>query len=256
MAAPESARPIQPVPGDTGGQERGAAKSELRHLRRELAGLQDRLYANGRHGLLVVLQGMDAAGKDGCVRHVFAGVNPQGVRVQSFKQPTALEASEDFLWRVHRAVPPRGMIGVFNRSHYEDVLVTRVHGLVPEDVWRRRYRQINDFERLLTESGIHVLKFFLNISPEEQEARFERRLRDPRRHWKFSSSDLLERAHWDAYQQAYADVLEACSTEWAPWTVVPADHKWYRNLVVARAISAHLRSLDLRYPDLPAGVGR
>ena len=254
--APAAARPIEPVPGDTGGEGRQAARGELKRLRRELAGLQERLYADGRHGLLVVLQGMDASGKDGCVRHVFSGVNPQGVRVQSFKQPTPLEATEDFLWRVHRAVPPRGMIGVFNRSHYEDVLVTRVHGLVPEEVWRRRYRQINDFERLLTESGISVLKFFLHLSPEEQEARFERRLRDPRRHWKFSPSDLLERAHWDAYQQAYADMLGACSTDWAPWTVVPADHKWYRNLVVARAITGHLKALDLRYPDLPAGLGR
>ena len=244
-------RPIERDPGDTAGEDRAAAKAERKRLRRELSGLQDRLYADGRHALLVVLQGMDASGKDGTIRHVFRGVNPQGVRVHSFKQPTPREASEDFLWRVHRDVPPKGSIGIFNRSHYEDVLVARVHNLVPEPIWRERYRQINDFERLLSESGIRILKFFLHISKDEQHRRFEKRLQDPRRHWKFSSSDLKERAHWDAYQQAYADALEACSTEWAPWTIVPADHKWYRNLVVARAVTAAIGALDLRYPDLP-----
>lgn len=241
-------------PGDTGGTDKAKAKAERQRLGKRLAELQERLYADGRYGLLVVLQGMDAAGKDGCVRHVFSGVNPQGIRVHSFKQPTPREAAEDFLWRVHQAVPPRGYIGVFNRSHYEDVLVARVHALIPERTWRQRYRQINDFERLLAESGIHVLKFFLHISRQEQHARFERRLRDPRKHWKFSPSDLLERAHWDAYQEAYADALEACSTKWAPWTVVPADHKWYRNLVVARVVTEFLGGLDLRYPPLPDGA--
>lgn len=247
-------RLIDRDPKDTEGEDKAAAQAECERLGRDLAELQQRLYADGRHALLVVLQGMDASGKDGCVRHVFSGVNPQGVRVESFKQPTPRESAEDFLWRIHKAVPPRGYIGVFNRSHYEDVLVARVHALVPEEVWRQRYRQINDFERMLTESGIHILKFFLHISKAEQHARFERRLRDPQRHWKFSPSDLLERAHWDAYQEAYADALEACSTKWAPWIVVPADHTWYRNLVVARAVAQRLGALDLRYPDLPAGV--
>jgi PPK2 family polyphosphate:nucleotide phosphotransferase len=197
---------------------------------------------------------MDASGKDGTVRHVFSGVNPQGVRVHSFKEPTAREAAEDFLWRVHEAAPPKGYIGIFNRSHYEDVLVVRVHELVPEQVWRPRFRAINDFERMLTESGVVVLKFFLHISKEEQAKRFERRLKDPRRHWKFSPADLREREHWHAYQEAYADVLRECSTDWAPWHIVPADHKWYRNLVVARTVVKALQDLDLHYPPLPEGA--
>ncbi len=236
-------------PGDTGGEGKAAARGETKRRVREIARLQEQLYADGRHALLVVLQGMDASGKDGTVRHVFSGVNPQGVIVHSFKEPTPREAREDFLWRVHQAVPQRGVIGVFNRSHYEDVLVTRVHRLIPEEVWRMRYRQINDFERMLTESNVHILKFFLHISREEQKKRFDRRLKDPRRHWKFSASDLKEREHWEEYQKAYADVLEHCSTEWAPWTVVPADHKWYRNLIVARAVAAKMADLHLRYPE-------
>lgn len=241
-------------PGDTGNESKAAARAETKRRVREIALLQEQLYADGRHALLVVLQGMDASGKDGTVRHVFSGVNPQGVIVHSFKEPTPREAREDFLWRVHQAVPQRGVIGVFNRSHYEDVLVTRVHRLLPEEVWRTRYRQINDFERMLTESNVHILKFFLHISREEQKKRFDRRLKDPRRHWKFSPSDLKEREHWEEYQKAYTDVLEHCSTEWAPWTVVPADHKWYRNLIVARAVAEKLAGLHLRYPDLPAEV--
>lgn len=236
---------------ETDGIDKAEAKREFGRLNKHLQDHQQRLYADGRHALLVVLQGMDASGKDGTVRHVFRGVNPQGVRVQSFKQPTPEEARHDFLWRIHAAVPPLGMIGVFNRSHYEDVLVSRVHALVPERVWRRRYDEINDFERMLTGAGVTVVKFMLHISPEEQARRFERRLRDPRRHWKFSASDLQERERWDQYQEAYADVVRRCSTEWAPWTVVPADRKWYRNLVVARSIVAVLRAMDLRYPDLP-----
>lgn len=245
------ASPIAADPADTDGLSREAAERELGRLRRRLCDLQQRLYADGRHALLVVLQGMDASGKDGTVRHVFRGVNPQGVRVQSFKEPTPLEARHDFLWRVHAAVPPLGMIGVFNRSHYEDVLVTRVHGLVPEGVWRRRYGEINHFEELLLGSGVALRKFFLHISPEEQARRFERRLADPKRHWKFSPADLREREHWAEYQEAYADVLRHCSPERAPWTVVPADHKWYRNLIVARGVVEGLEALDLRYPDLP-----
>lgn len=247
-------RPMDRDPVDTANEDKKAGKAESKRLRSKLIRLQELLYADGRYALLVVLQGMDASGKDGTVRHVFGGVNPQGVRVHSFKHPTPRESAEDFLWRIHQAVPQKGMIGIFNRSQYEDVLVARVHELVPEDVWRLRYRQINDFERMLTESGVVILKFFLHISKAEQHKRFEKRLHDPRRHWKFSPSDLKEREYWPAYQQAYADALEACSTEWAPWMVVPADHKWYRNLVVARAVTERLESLDLRYPDLPKGV--
>jgi len=239
-----------PAPDDTGGMDRSDGKAELQELRKELPELQERLFADHRHALLVVLQGMDAAGKDGTVRHVFAGTNPQGVGVHSFKEPTPLEHDEDFLWRIHQAVPPKGYIGVFNRSQYEDVLVVRVHELVPESIWRPRFRAINDFERALTESRVTVLKFFLHISKDEQAKRFAKRLEDPHRRWKFSAADLKERENWDAYQAAYADVLRECSTDWAPWHVVPADHKWYRNLLVARRIVKTLKGLDLRYPDL------
>lgn len=241
-------------PGDTGKETKEQAEPELRRLRRRLAELQEKLYADGRYALLVVLQGMDAAGKDGVVRHVFRGVNPQGVRVHSFKQPTPREAAQDFLWRVHQAAPPKGLIGIFNRSHYEDVLVVRVHGLVPAGVWRSRYGLINDFERLLTESGVRILKFCLHVSKDEQRRRFDRRLQDPRRHWKFSPDDLRERQHWGEYQAAYAEMLEACSTPHAPWTIVPADHKWYRNLIVARAVVAALEEMHLRYPELRVGA--
>lgn len=239
-----------PDPSDTGGTERSAAKKALRRLSKEIAHWQERLYADGRHALLVILQGMDASGKDGTVRRVFSGVNPQGVRVISFKEPTPRESAHDFLWRVHQAVPPKGLIGIFNRSHYEDVLVARVHGLVPEEVWRDRYRVINDFERALAESGITLLKFFLHISEDAQSKRFAQRLRDPRKHWKFSAADLREREFWAQYQQAYADVLAQCTTEWAPWHVVPADHKWYRNLVVAQAVRDALADLNPGYPPL------
>ncbi len=244
-------RGIPGDPGDTGGLRKQGSLAELRRLRKRLAELQELLYADRRHAVLVVLQGMDASGKDGLVRHVFRGVNPQGVHVHSFKEPTPRESAQDFLWRVHQAVPARGLIGVFNRSHYEDVLVVRVHGLIDRATAELRYRQINDFERLLSESGVQILKFCLHISKAEQHKRIERRLADPRRQWKFSPSDLRERQHWAEYQEVYADMLQACSTPWAPWTVVPADHKWYRNLVVARAVVAALERLDLRFPGPP-----
>ncbi len=240
-----------PHPGDTDGVAKSDAKHELKGLVKELADQQERLYADHHHAVLVILQGMDASGKDGTVRHVLSGVNPQGVHVHSFKEPTPLEHAEDFLWRVHDAVPPKGCIGVFNRSHYEDVLVVRVHDLVPERVWRPRFRAINDFERMLTESGVVILKFFLHISKEEQAKRFAKRIKDERRHWKFSAADLRERELWDSYREAYADVLRECSTDWAPWHVVPADHKWYRSLVVARHLAKALKDLDLHYPAVP-----
>jgi len=228
--------------------DRKVAESEFLELRDELAELQHRTYAEGSRQLLIVLQAMDAGGKDGTIRHVFRGVNPQGVQVTSFKQPTARELSRDFLWRVHRAVPPAGTIGIFNRSHYEDVLVVRVEELVPEDEWRRRFQHINDFERLLNDSGTKILKFFLHISKDEQEKRFNDRLSKPEKRWKFSDQDLVKRSHWDRYMPAYEEALSRCGTEWAPWLVIPADQKWYRNLAIARVIVDTLRTMDPQYP--------
>jgi PPK2 family polyphosphate:nucleotide phosphotransferase len=202
----------------------------------------------------VVLQAIDTGGKDGTIRSVFEGVNPQGCRVWSFKVPSAEERDHDFLWRYHAKVPGRGMIGVFNRSHYEDVLVVRVKSLEPEGVWRPRYDLINDFERMLTLSGVTVLKFFLHISKDEQKERLEARIADPEKHWKFDAADLVERQSWDAYQGAFTDALSRCSTPHAPWHVVPANRKWYRNLLVARTIANTLEAMDPRYPDAQPGI--
>jgi PPK2 family polyphosphate:nucleotide phosphotransferase len=206
------------------------------------------LYADRRYALLIVLQGRDAAGKDGTIRHVMSGVNPQGCEVTSFKEPTHEELAHDFLWRVHQAVPHRGNIGIFNRSHYEDVLIARVHRLVPEEVWRKRYQHINEFERMLCDSGVTILKFFLHISKEEQKQRFLVRMKDPTRSWKLSPPDFEERQHWDAYTEAYEDALRKCNSKWAPWYVVPADHKWFRNHVIAKLTVAALDSMKLKYP--------
>jgi PPK2 family polyphosphate:nucleotide phosphotransferase len=223
----------------------------LEKLRDRLRELQELLYAEGRHAILVVLQGMDTAGKDGTIRRVFDGVNPQGVRVASFKQPSADELDHDFLWRVHEKVPVRGEMVLFNRSHYEDVLVTRVHRLIQRSVWERRYREINEFERTLAEEGTTILKFFLHISRREQKRRLEERLDDPTKHWKFREADLLERRRWAAYQQAYQETLRRTSTPWAPWYVVPSDRKWFRDLVVCARIVRVLEGLGMRYPPLP-----
>ncbi len=206
------------------------------------------MWAQGEHALLIVLQALDAGGKDGVIRHVMSGVNPQGCQVTSFKVPTEEELEHDYLWRIHKATPRRGYIGIFNRSHYEDVLVVRVHNLVPEDVWQQRYEQINHFERLLADSGTTILKFFLYISKDEQKERFEARLRDPRKNWKFSVKDVKERGYWDDYVRAYEDALGRCSTPWAPWYIVPANRKWYRNLVISQAIVETLEKLDMHYP--------
>lgn len=226
-------------------------KEELRRLNRRLAELQRVLWADGRHGVLVVLQAMDTGGKDGTIRKVFRGVNPQGVDVTNFGVPVGPETTHDYLWRVHRAVPGRGRIGVFNRSHYEEVLVVRVEELVPEDRWRRRYGHIVAFERLLYDEGTRVVKFFLHISREEQRRRLLARLEDPTKRWKFDPADLESRTRWDAYMDAYEDALALTSTAEAPWIVVPADRKWYRNLVVAATLVGLLEDLDLRYPDPP-----
>ncbi len=229
-------------------------EGELEAQRGRIAKLQERLYAENRHGLLIVLQAMDTGGKDGTIKHVFEGVNPQGCRVSSFKAPSAEEANHDFLWRYHKSAPAKGRIGIFNRSHYEDVLIVRVKKLVPEEIWRPRYEIINDFERSLTLGGITVLKFFLHISKDEQKRRLQRRLDNPDKRWKFDHSDIRERLLWDEYQGAYQDMIDACSTEHAPWYVVPADKKWYRNLVVARTIADTLEAMDPRYPPAEEGL--
>jgi PPK2 family polyphosphate:nucleotide phosphotransferase len=227
---------------------------ELEKQRRRIQDLQARLYAENKRGLLIVLQAMDTGGKDGTIKHVFSGVNPQGCRVSSFKAPSAEEANHDFLWRYHKSAPARGRIGIFNRSHYEDVLIVRVKNLAPEEIWRGRYGQINDFERNLSLDGITVLKFFLHISKDEQRRRLQSRLDNPDKRWKFSSADIKERAFWDDYQRAFEDALGKCSTSHAPWYVVPANRKWYRNLVVARTIADSLEAIDPRFPPAEEGL--
>lgn len=224
------------------------AQKDLIHSVELLAEYQARLAAQDSYALLVVLQALDAAGKDGTIKHVMSGVNPQGVSVVSFKVPSAEDLQHDFLWRYQRALPQRGTIGIFNRSHYEDVLVVRVHGLVPKSAWSKRYRQINDFERMLTENGVTILKFLLYISKEEQAARFRLRIEDRKRNWKFSPADVKEREYWDQYIEAYQDALRECSTECAPWYVIPSNKKWFRNLAVAEIIVDALERMDLKYP--------
>ncbi|WP_339364566.1 polyphosphate kinase 2 family protein [Aliterella atlantica] len=224
-------------------------EEELQYQRDRLGLLQERLYAENKRSLLIVLQAMDTGGKDGTIKHVFSGINPQGCRVWSFKHPSVEESNHDFLWRYHQKTPQRGMITIFNRSHYEDVLIVRVKNLVEEEIWRKRYHTINNFEQMLTLSGITIVKFFLHISKDEQKRRLESRLQDPDKLWKFSINDVQERSYWDAYQQAYQDALNNCSTNYAPWYVVPANKKWYRNLVIARAIADTLEAMNPQYPE-------
>lgn len=237
-------------PQETKGYDGDKDDSEatLEQLNADLEVLQENFFAEHKHKLLVVLQGMDTSGKDGVIRHVFDGVNPQGVRVANFKVPTPQELDHDYLWRVHQQTPGRGEIVIFNRSHYEDVLVVRVHNLVPEAVWRRRYDQINAFERMLAEEGTTILKFYLHIDPKEQKERLIERLDQPEKNWKFNPGDLKERALWAEYAKAYQDVLEKTSTEWAPWYIVPANRKWYRNLVISTVLVDTLQRLDIRMP--------
>jgi PPK2 family polyphosphate:nucleotide phosphotransferase len=216
--------------------------------------LQEVFYADGRRALLIILQGIDTGGKDGTIEHVFSGVNPQGVQVTAFKRPTPEELAHDFLWRVHRNVPPKGFIGIFNRSHYEDVLVVRVHDLVPRKVWKERYDQINQFEAMLAANGVTILKFFLYISKDEQKKRFEARLKDPKKQWKFAMGDLDERQRWDDYMAAFEDMLTKCNTEYAPWHIVPANHKWYRNYIVTQTVISTLERMNLKYPKPAEGI--
>jgi PPK2 family polyphosphate:nucleotide phosphotransferase len=234
--------------------DRDEAVAQVDGLVAQIADHQERLYAEEKRSLLLVLQGIDAAGKDGTVKHVLRGTNPSGVRVYSFRQPTSEEAAHDFLWRYHQATPADGMIHVFNRSHYEDVLVVRVKDLAPEELWRSRYDSINDFERMLVREGTTILKFFLHISRDRQLEKFRERLERPDKYWKWSDNDIKEREHWDEYQQAYEDALNATSTPWAPWYVVPADHRWFRNYVVARVLAATLAAMKPQFPAPPEEV--
>ena len=237
-----------------GAPDKDAAVAETERLARRIDELQNALYAEGRRALLVVLQGRDTAGKDGTIRKVFGPLSPLGLTVASFKAPSPIELAHDYLWRVHQALPVRGTIGVFNRSHYEDVLVVRVHGLVPEAVWRPRYDQIVQFERMLTENGVTILKFFLHISRKEQRERLLARLDDPTRYWKFAAGDLAERERWDAYTEAYREALERTSTPEAPWYLVPADKKYLRDVLVAQVVAERLEQMDPKYPGPPEGL--
>jgi PPK2 family polyphosphate:nucleotide phosphotransferase len=225
-----------------------AARQKLLELSAKIDTLQERMYAEGKHRLLVILQGMDTSGKDGTVRSIFEGTNPQGVRVVSFKVPSPEELDHDYLWRIHKETPARGEIVIFNRSHYEDVLVVRVHKIVPEEIWKRRYDEINAFEHLLAAEGTTIVKFFLHIDLDEQKQRLIERLDDPAKHWKFNPGDLKERLLWKSYQEAYEDVLNKTSTDWAPWYIVPANKKWYRNLVIGSALVSALEQMNIQDP--------
>src|SRR5215469_413365 len=243
-------------PGDTNGIDKEDARPILEKNLKRLSVLQYLLYAEGRRSVLVVLQGIDAAGKDGTIRRVMSGLNPQGVRVTPFKAPEGAEKRHDYLWRIHKAMPEYGQIGIFNRSHYEDVLIVRVHGLVPKSVWSKRYHQINDFERMLCENGVSIVKFMLYISKDEQAKRFRECLDDKRKAWKFSPYDLKEREYWDAYIEAFEEALTKCSTDYAPWYVIPANRKWFRNLAVAQILVETLEGMKLQYPKPVADLSK
>jgi PPK2 family polyphosphate:nucleotide phosphotransferase len=229
-------------------EDKKVARTALDDHRAQMAALQEVLYAEQKHAILVVLQGMDTAGKDGTISHIFSGINPQGCDVASFKAPTPIEARHDFLWRAHQAVPPRGMIVIFNRSHYEDVLSPRVHDLITEKEVRRRFEEINGFEDMLSRNGVVILKFLLHISRAEQGRRLAERLQDPNKHWKLSDADFRERKFWDNYTRAYEDILENTSSKTAPWFVIPADFKWYRNLAISQLLVEAMRDLKMKYP--------
>ncbi len=239
-------------PADLDSEE---AAHQLERSTEKIRDLQHLMYAEDRRSLLVVLQGRDAAGKDGTIRRVFGPMNPQGCRVTSFKVPSKMEAAHDFLWRCHFAAPKRGMVGIFNRSHYEDVLVVRVHDLVPKKIWSKRYDHINDFERLLVDSGTVILKFYLHIDREEQLERFKKRIDNPKKNWKISDADYSERPYWDAYTEAFEDALSRCSTDDAPWFVIPANRKWFRNLAIADIVVDTMESLNMRFPEPSVDMG-
>jgi PPK2 family polyphosphate:nucleotide phosphotransferase len=237
-------------------ESREAADKEIEQYRKRLFGLQEMLYVERQRSLLICLQALDTGGKDGTINHFLGAMNPQGCRVVAFRPPSVEEASHDFLWRVHRAAPARGEVVIFNRSHYEDVLIVRVHNLVPKHIWSARYDLINSFEQGLIENGTHILKFFLYISSEEQLSRFKDRLDDPTKQWKISEADYKERSYWDAYMAAYEEALSRCSTGHAPWFIIPANHKWFRNLAVAQIVVEYLETLGLSYPKPSVDLSR
>jgi PPK2 family polyphosphate:nucleotide phosphotransferase len=238
----------------TFGREKGPATEELTAVLVRLTDLQARIWAEGKHAVLVVIQGIDAAGKDGTIKVIAGAFNPQGTPVTSFKVPSALELAHDYLWRVHQRVPAKGEIGIFNRSHYEDVLIVRVHALVPEERWRARYEQIRNFEKMLTDEGVTIVKFFLAIDRDEQRQRFQDRVDDPTKRWKFSPADLAERSRWDDYSVAFSEMLRETSTSYAPWYLVPANRNWLRNLAVGEILADRLDTLNPQYPPAAAGV--
>ncbi len=241
-------------PAETLGFEKGSDPGQrdeklMAKTIKRLDELQYTLYAEGQRSLLIILQGMDTAGKDGTIRHVMSGASPQSCKVTSFKVPTSRELAHDFLWRIHEAVPEKGNIGIFNRSQYEDVLVVRVHKIVPKSVWSRRYDEINRFEKYLTENGTTILKFFLHISKDEQKKRIEERIANPTKHWKLSAADVHERQFWNDYTEAYEDAIRQCSTKYAPWFIIPANHKWFRNLAVSKIVVETLEKMNPKYPS-------
>lgn len=257
LVAPGKKFKLTDCPTDDTGpfKDKADAKRPTADNLKKLVKLQDVLYAQAKHALLIVFQAMDGGGKDGAIEHVFAGVNPQGCSVASFKIPTPLESAHDFLWRIHAATPSRGMIGIFNRSHYESVLVERVKKIAPKEVWSKRYDHINNFEKLLSDEGTTILKFFLNISWEEQKRRMEKRLADPNKNWKFDPEDLKNRDRWNDYMAAYEDAIRKCSTKHAPWYVIPADHKWFRNWIISDILVRTLEKMNLKYPPPLKGAG-
>jgi PPK2 family polyphosphate:nucleotide phosphotransferase len=243
-------------PADSQGVSKDDAAVRFEKNIERMAVLQYLLYAEAQRSVLVVLQGIDAGGKDGTIGHVMRGLNPQGVTVTSFKAPEGAEKRHDYLWRIHNAIPEKGKIGIFNRSQYEDVLIVRVHNLVPKSVWSKRYDQINDFEKMLSENGVHIIKLLLYISKDEQAKRFRERIQDPTKNWKFSADDLKEREHWDEYIKAYDAMLQKCSPAHAPWYVIPANKKWFRNLAVSEIVLGELESLELREPKPTADLSK
>jgi PPK2 family polyphosphate:nucleotide phosphotransferase len=240
--------------GATFGREKAEAEATLNGYLTRLANLQERIYAEAKHAVLIVLQGIDAAGKDGTIRIIAGAFNPQGTPVTSFKEPTPKELAHDYLWRVHAALPGKGEIGIFNRSHYEQVLIVRVHNLEPEEVWRRHYGEIRDWEKMLTDSGVTILKFFLAIDKDEQRQRFQDRVDDPTKRWKIGTSDIAERKFWDDYRVAFEEMLAETSTGFAPWYLVPANRNWLRDLAIGEIVTDALDALNPQYPEAEAGL--
>ena len=231
-----------------GNLQKEQSRIELDKLHLKMSNLQYKLHAEKKQSLLIVLQAMDAGGKDGTIRDVMHGFNPQGCKVTSYRSPNSEEISHDFLWRIHKSIPAKGEIGIFNRSHYGDVLIVRVHNMVPTRQWSKRYEHINNFEKMLTGEGVKILKFYLHISKEEQKKRLDKRLTNPMKHWKIDEADFEERKHWNKYMKAYQDILEKCSTQWSPWHIIPSDKKWYRNLVIAQIITKTLEKMNPKLP--------